>query len=128
MVKVAEPVWPRRDRTRALNGYGDGHETGSVTGGAAVGDDGGFADECRASLLQSMAAVLVERLRAAGVKIDDPERWTVEAAADVGDGPDAGLGPLTQEVDAWIGAVRRRPAGRPPPITPPRAARRTARC
>ena len=62
-----------------------------------------------------MAAVLVERLPAAGVKIDDPERWTVEAAADVGDGPDAGLGPLTLEVDAWIGAVRRRPAGRPPP-------------
>ena len=62
-----------------------------------------------------MAEVLVERLRAAGVEIDDPERWTVEAADDVGDGPDAGPSPLTLEVDAWIGAVRRRPAGRPPP-------------
>ena len=62
-----------------------------------------------------MAEVLVERLRAAGVEIDDPERWTVEAADDVGDGPDAEPGPLTLEVDAWIGAVRRRPAGRPPP-------------
>ena len=63
-----------------------------------------------------MAEVLVERLRAAGVKIDDPERWTVETAADdVGDGPNAEPGALTLEVDAWIGAVRRRPAGRPPP-------------
>ena len=63
-----------------------------------------------------MADVLVERLRAAGVQIDDPERWTVEAAAaDVGDGPNAEPGALTLEVDAWIGAVRRRPAGRPPP-------------
>ena len=61
-----------------------------------------------------MAEVLVERLRATGVEIDDPERWTVEAADDVGDGPDARPGPLTLEVDAWIGAVRRRPAGRPP--------------
>ncbi|MCY4516988.1 MAG: hypothetical protein OXB99_07115 [Acidimicrobiaceae bacterium] len=43
------------------------------------------------------------------------ERWTVEATDDVGDGSDAGLGPLTLEVDAWIGAVRRRPAGCPPP-------------
>ncbi len=49
-----------------------------------------------------MVEVLVERLRAAGVEIDDPERWTVEAADDVGDGPDAGHGPLTLEVDAWI--------------------------
>ena len=64
-----------------------------------------------------MAEVLVDRLRAAGVEIDDPEWWTVEAADDVGDGPDAGLGPLTLEVDAWIGAVRRRPTGRPPPPT-----------
>ena len=62
-----------------------------------------------------MAEVLVERLRAVGVEIDDPERWTVEAADDVGDGSDAEPGPLTLEVDAWIGAVRRRPAGRPPP-------------
>ena len=62
-----------------------------------------------------MAEVLVERLRAAGGEIADPERWTVEAADDVGDGPDAGPGPLTLEVDAWIGAVRRRPPGRPPP-------------
>ena len=62
-----------------------------------------------------MAEVLVERLRAVGVKIDDPKCWTVEAADDVGDGPAAGPGPLTLEVDAWIGAVRRRPAGRPPP-------------
>ena len=62
-----------------------------------------------------MAEVLVERLRASGVEIDDPERWTVEAAADVGDDPAAEPGPLTLEVDAWIGAVRRRPAGRPPP-------------
>ena len=30
-----------------------------------------------------MAEVLVERLRAAGVEIDDPERWTVDAADDV---------------------------------------------
>ena len=64
-----------------------------------------------------MAEVLVDRLRAAGVAIDDPERWMVEAADDVGDGPYAGPGPLTLEVDAWIGAVRRRPAGRPPPAT-----------
>ena len=63
----------------------------------------------------SIAEILVERLRAVGVAIDDPERWTVDAADDVGDGPDAGPGPLTLEVDAWIGAVRRRPAGRPPP-------------
>ncbi len=63
----------------------------------------------------SMAGVLVERLRAAGVEIDDPARWTVEATDDVGDGQDAGPGPLTLEVDAWIGAVRRRPPGRPPP-------------
>ena len=62
-----------------------------------------------------MAEVLVERLRAVGVKIDDPKCWTVEAADDVGDGPADGPGPLTLEVDAWIGAVRRRPAGRPPP-------------
>ena len=62
-----------------------------------------------------MAEVLVERLRAAGVKIDDPKCWTVEAADDVGDGPADGPGPLTLEVDAWIGAVRRRPAGRPSP-------------
>ena len=62
-----------------------------------------------------MAEVLIERLRATGVEIDDPERWTVEATDDIGDGPDAGPGPLTLEVDAWIGAVRRRPAGRPPP-------------
>ena len=64
-----------------------------------------------------MAEVLVQRLRAAGVEIDDPERWTVEVADDIGDGPDAGPGPLTLEVDAWIGAVRRRSAGRPPPDT-----------
>ena len=63
-----------------------------------------------------MAEVLVERLRAVGVEIDDPEWWTVEAADDVADGPDAEPGPLTLEVDAWIGAVRRRPAGRPPPV------------
>ena len=63
----------------------------------------------------SMAEVLVERLRAAGVEIDDPARWTVEATDDVGDDPDAEPGPLTLEVDAWIGAVRRRPPGRPPP-------------
>ena len=62
-----------------------------------------------------MAEVLVERLRAVGVEIDDPERWTVDAADDVGDDPDAGPGPLTLEVDAWIGAVRRRPAGCPLP-------------
>ena len=62
-----------------------------------------------------MTEVLVERLRAAGGEIDDPAWWTVVAADDVGDGPDAGPGPLTLEVDAWIGAVRRRPAGRPPP-------------
>ena len=62
-----------------------------------------------------MAEVLVERLRAVGVEIGDPERWTVEVAEDVGDGPDAEPGPLTLEVDAWIGAVRRRPAGRPSP-------------
>ena len=62
-----------------------------------------------------MAEVLVERLRAEGVEINDPKCWTVEAADDVGDGPDAGPDPLTLEVDAWIGAVRRRPAGRPPP-------------
>ena len=62
-----------------------------------------------------MAEVLVERLRAKGVEIAAPERWTVEAADDIGDGPDAGPGPLTLEVGAWIGAVRRRPAGRPPP-------------
>ena len=36
-----------------------------------------------------MAEVLVERLRAVGVKIDDPKCWTVEAADDVGDGPAA---------------------------------------
>ena len=62
-----------------------------------------------------MAELLVERLRAAGVEIDDPARWTVEATDDIGDGSDAGPGPLTLEVDAWIGAVRRRPAGRLPP-------------
>ena len=62
-----------------------------------------------------MAEVLVERLRAAGVEIDDPAWWRVEAADDVGDGPDTEPGPLTLEVDAWIGAVRRRPAGCPPP-------------
>ena len=61
-----------------------------------------------------MAEVLVERLRAVGVEIDDPEWWTVEAADDVG--PDAEPGPLTLEIDAWIGAVRRRPAGCPPPV------------
>ena len=65
-----------------------------------------------------MAEVLVERLRAVGVEIDDPEWWAVEATDDVGDGPDAAPGPLTLEVDAWIGAVRRRPAGRPPPTAP----------
>jgi len=63
-----------------------------------------------------MAEVLVERLRAVGVEIDDPERWTVEAADDVGDVSDAAPGPLTLEVDAWIGAVRRQPAGCPPPV------------
>ena len=62
-----------------------------------------------------MAELLVERLRASGVEIDDPAWWTVEAADDIGDGPDAVPGPLTLEVDAWIGAVRRRPAGCPPP-------------
>ena len=62
-----------------------------------------------------VAEVLVERLRAAGVEIDDPAWWRVEAADDVGDGPDTEPGPLTLEVDAWIGAVRRRPAGCPPP-------------
>ena len=62
-----------------------------------------------------MAEVLVERLRAVGVEIDDPERWSVDAADDISDGPDAAPGPLTLEVDAWIGAVRRQPAGRPPP-------------
>ena len=62
-----------------------------------------------------MAEILVERLWAAGVAIDDPETWTVEAADDVGDGPNAEPGPLTLEVDAWIGAVRRQPAGRRPP-------------
>ena len=55
-----------------------------------------------------MAEVLVERLRAKGVEIDDPERWMVEAADDIGDRPDAGPSPLTLEVDVWIGAVRRR--------------------
>ena len=72
-----------------------------------------------------MAEVLVERLRAVGVKIDDPKCWTVEAADDVGDGPAAGPGPLTLEVDAWIGAVRRRPAGRPPRL---RGAPMSGRC
>ena len=45
-----------------------------------------------------MAEVLVERLPAAGVEVDDPEWWTVEAADDVGDGPDAEPGPLTLDV------------------------------
>ena len=66
-----------------------------------------------------MAELLVERLRAVGVEIDEPQWWTVEAADDVGDGPDAEPGPLTLEVDAWMGAVRRRPAGRPPPTARP---------
>ena len=38
---------------------------------------------------QGMAEVIVERPRAVGVEIDDPEWWTVEAADDVGDGSDA---------------------------------------
>ena len=63
-----------------------------------------------------MAEVLVERLRAVGVEIDDPEWWTVEAADDVGPDAEPEPGPLTVEVDAWIGAVRRRPAGCPPPV------------
>ena len=64
-----------------------------------------------------MAEVLVERLRAAGVAIGDPESWKVEAVEDVGDGLGAGPGPLTLEVDAWIGTVRRRPAGSTTPAT-----------
>ncbi len=63
----------------------------------------------------NMAEVLVERLRAVGVEIDDPTSWTVETADDVGDGPDAEPGGLTREVAAWIDAVRRQPAGRPAP-------------
>ena len=47
-----------------------------------------------------MTEVLVERLRAAGVAIDDLERWTVEAADDIGDGADVEPGPPTLEVDA----------------------------
>ena len=38
--------------------------------------------------------------KALQVMIDDPERWTVEVADDVGDGSDAGPGLLTLEVDA----------------------------
>ena len=38
---------------RTLNGHGDGQETGSATGIADVGDDGGFADERRASILRA---------------------------------------------------------------------------
>ena len=60
------------------------------------------------------AKLLVDRLRAKGVEIADPESWTFPATDDLGDGFDAEPGPLTLEVDAWIGAVRRRPAGRPP--------------
>ena len=62
-----------------------------------------------------MAELLVERLRAAGVEIDDPARWTVEATDDVGDGSDAGPGPLT--ADAGGRCLDRRgapPAGRAP--------------
>ena len=40
-----------------------------------------------------MAEVLIERLRAVGVEIDDSAWWTVEAADDVGDAPDTEPGP-----------------------------------
>ncbi len=51
VAKVGEPAWLRRDRPRTLRHDGNGQATGSATGVAAVGDDGGFADECRASVL-----------------------------------------------------------------------------
>ena len=35
----------------------------------------------------------------------------LETTDDIGDGPDAGPGPLTLEVDAWIGAVRQKALG-----------------
>ena len=44
---------PGAIESRTLNGHGDGQETGSATGVAAVGDDGGFADECGASILRA---------------------------------------------------------------------------
>ncbi len=53
VVKVGERAWPGRDRARRLNSYGDGQETGRATRGAAVGDDGGFADERGASVLRA---------------------------------------------------------------------------
>ena len=51
VVKVGERTWLGRCRARRLNSYGDGQETGRATRGAAVGDDGGFADERGASVL-----------------------------------------------------------------------------
>ena len=44
---------PGAPEPRTLNGHGDAQETGSATGVAAVGDNGGFADECRASILRA---------------------------------------------------------------------------
>ena len=53
VAKVGERAWPRRDRSRTLNDYGDGQETGGATGVAAVGDDCGSADERGTSLLRA---------------------------------------------------------------------------
>ena len=40
VAQVAAPAWSRHGRTRTLKSDGDGQETGSATGVAAVGDDG----------------------------------------------------------------------------------------
>ena len=53
VAKVADPAWPRRGRVSYTERHGNGQETGGATGVAAVGDDGGFADERRTSILRA---------------------------------------------------------------------------
>ena len=53
VAKVADPAWPRRDRTRTLNSHGNGEETGGAPDVADVGGHGRPADERRASFLRA---------------------------------------------------------------------------
>ena len=53
VVKVADPAWPRRGRVSYTERHGNGQETGGATGVAAVGDDGGAADERGAPILRA---------------------------------------------------------------------------
>ena len=60
-----------------------------------------------------IARVLVDRLKAAGKTVDDPEWWTNEDTDDLEDEPTRENARLATEINAWMSARRQR-AGPPP--------------